>query len=159
VIHNDTRDPGTTARVPTNAGLDVPKPADDDGPVSLDTPINPGGDNYFPVFPYPSYTRMTEADMLDLKAWLFSQAPVSQTNKPHDIELPFGFRFLLGFWKALYFTPGTMDADAEKSDAWNRGAYLVTALGHCGECHTPRAVLPSRCLGGQARRAPREIRD
>ena len=51
---------------------------------------------------------------------------------------PFGWRFLVPLWKALYFTPGPFRPDPGRSGQWNRGAYLVTALGHCGECHTPR---------------------
>lgn len=103
--------------------------------------ISPGGDNYYPVFPYGSYTRMTDTDMLDLKAYLFSKSPVSQTNRPHELKLLFRFRLLVGVWKALYFTPGAMAVNTAKGEAWNRGAYLVEALGHCAECHTPRGPL------------------
>ena len=62
-------------------------------------------------------------------------------NKPHDAAPPFGWRFLLPLWKALYFTPGPFRPDKARSAEWNRGAYLVEALGHCGECHTPRGAL------------------
>ncbi len=103
--------------------------------------VAPDGSHYFPAFPYPSYTRMTERDMLDLKAYLFTLAPVVQANKPHQLKTPFGWRFLVGFWKTLYFTPGPLVPEPRKDDVWNRGAYLVRALGHCGECHTPRDAL------------------
>jgi len=68
--------------------------------------VSPGGENYYPVFPYPSYTRIGNADMLDLKAYMFTLPAVSRANRPHDVKFPFRIRFLIKFWKALYFTPG-----------------------------------------------------
>jgi mono/diheme cytochrome c family protein len=101
----------------------------------------PGGSNLFPVFPYTSFTLMTDADMRDLKAYIFSLPPSDQPNKEHDINFPFGWRFLLTPWKWLNFSEGPFEPDPNQSAEWNRGAYLVTALGHCGECHTPRGWL------------------
>lgn len=103
--------------------------------------VAPDGRHYFPVFPYPSYTRITDADLLDIKAYLFTLAPSPRVNRPHDVPPPFGWRFLLPLWKALYFTPGPLQPDRKRGEAWNRGAYLVRALGHCAECHTPRNLL------------------
>ena len=103
--------------------------------------VAPDGRHYFPVFPYPSYTGITERDILDLKAYLFTRPPAKTANKPHDAAPPFGWRFLVPLWKALYFTPGPFRDDPARSAQWNRGAYLVTALGHCAECHTPRDGL------------------
>ena len=103
--------------------------------------VAPDGRHYFPVFPYPSYTGITDRDLLDLKAYLFTRPPAKTANKPHDTAPPFGWRFLVPLWKALHFTPGPFRADPGRSGQWNRGAYLVTALGHCGECHTPRDGL------------------
>ena len=108
---------------------------------ALRSGIAPDGSHYFPVFPYPSYTGITDRDILDIKAYLFTTAPVSKTNKEHDTLPPFGSRLLLGPWKTLNFTPGPFKPDPERSRQWNRGAYLVRALGHCGECHTPRNLL------------------
>ncbi len=102
--------------------------------------VSPNGDHYFPVFPYTSFTKMTERDMLDLKAYIFSLPPVNQPNRPHEVKFPFGFRFLLGFWKMLHFTPGAFKPDPSMSAELNRGTYLVKALGHCAECHTPRTM-------------------
>jgi mono/diheme cytochrome c family protein len=99
------------------------------------------GSHLFPVFPYPSYSLMSDADMADLKAYLFSLPPVTRENRPHEVRRPFGWRFLIAGWKALFFTPGPFRPDAAHDDKWNRGAYLATALGHCGECHTPRNAL------------------
>ena len=103
--------------------------------------VAPDGRHYFPVFPYPSYTGITDRDLLDLKAYLFTRPPAKTANKPHDTAPPFGWRFLVPLWKSLYFTPGPFRADPGRSRQWNRGAYLVTALGHCSECHTPRDGL------------------
>lgn len=103
--------------------------------------MGPDGKHYFPVFPYTSFTRMTQQDLLDLKAYLFSIPPVRQANRPHALRFPFGWRVGLMGWKWLYFQPGPFEPDATQSAEWNRGAYLVTAQAHCGECHTPRNLM------------------
>jgi len=99
------------------------------------------GSHYFPAFPYPAFTGMVESDLRDLWAYLRSLPATSKVNRAHELKFPFGMRFLVTFWKWLYFTPGPVVADASVSAAVNRGAYLVGALGHCGECHTPRSFL------------------
>jgi mono/diheme cytochrome c family protein len=101
----------------------------------------PDGSNYFPVFPYPSFTNITDADALSIKAYLFSQAPVHQANRAHEIAFPFSWRFLQLGWKTLFFREGPFRPDPAHDASYNRGAYLVTALAHCGECHTPRNML------------------
>lgn len=101
----------------------------------------PDGSHYFPVFPYTSFSGMRDEDMRALKAYIFSLPAVERANRPHEIDFPFGWRFLQGFWKWLNFTPGPFEPDPEREAAWNRGAYLVEALGHCKECHTPRGAL------------------
>ena len=101
----------------------------------------PDGSNYFPAFPYPSFTRISDGDLRDLWAYLQTLAPSSRASQAHDLRLPFGWRFLVTAWKWFFFTPGPVVSDAGRSPAVNRGAYLVNALGHCGECHTPRNFL------------------
>ena len=103
--------------------------------------IRPDGANYFPVFPYTSFTGITASDALAMKAYLFSLSPVRQQNRPHDVAFPFSWRFLQTGWKLLFFTTGPFQPVPGQSTAYNRGAYLVTALAHCGECHTPRNFL------------------
>ena len=114
--------------------------------------VRPDGSNYFPVFPYPSFTKITDDDARAIKAYLFAQPAVRQSNHAHDVAFPFSWRFLLNGWKLLFFNPGPCRPAPERSEAYNRGAYLVTALAHCGECHTPRnwfgATEPSRFLAG-----------
>jgi len=102
---------------------------------------SPRGEHYFPVFPYVSYTRISERDMRDLWAYLQTVPAVARSEPPHEVSLIFGSRFLAGLWKLIYFKPETLAIDPGKSPEWNRGAYLVEALGHCGECHTPRGML------------------
>ena len=101
----------------------------------------PSGASYFPVFPYTSFTRMSDGDIADLFAYLKTREPVAQANKSHEIRFPFGWRFLMRFWRLLYFDEGPLQPVAGKPDDWNRGRYLVEAVAHCGECHTPRNAL------------------
>lgn len=103
--------------------------------------LSPAGDHLYPAFPYPSYTHMREEDMLAIKAYIFSLPAVRQENRAHDLGFPYSWRATLGVWKWLNFTPGEIAPDADRSSSWNRGAYLVEALTHCGECHTPRGAL------------------
>ena len=101
----------------------------------------PDGTRYYPAFPYTAFTKMTDDDMLALKAYIFTLPAVDQADRPHELDFPFGWRFLVRFWNWFAFEPGAFAPDPEKSAEWNRGAYLVEALGHCGECHTPRTMI------------------
>ncbi len=100
--------------------------------------VAPDGSHYYPAFPYTSYTRMTRQDLLDMKAYLDTVKPVRSVVPPHDLRFPYNFRFALGVWKWLFFQPAAFKPDPRQSSSWNRGAYLVTGPGHCGECHTAR---------------------
>jgi mono/diheme cytochrome c family protein len=100
--------------------------------------VNPQGANLYPAFPYTSYAGITRDDLLAIKAYLFSVPPVHQPSREHDLPWYLSYRFVLGGWKWLNFNPGVYTPDPSRSAAWNRGAYLVRHLGHCGECHTPR---------------------
>ena len=102
---------------------------------------SPGGHPLYPAFPYPSYTRMTLQDLVDLKAYLGTVKPVANRVPAHDLRFPFGFRPLLKGWRLLFFEPGLFQPDPTKPESWNRGAYIVNGPGHCGECHTPRNAL------------------
>ena len=101
----------------------------------------PDGSNYFPAFPYPSFTKISDADLHDLWAYLRTLPPSSKPSRQHDLHFPFGFRFAVSVWKWLFFSPGAFTPSPRASTAINRGAYLVQALGHCGECHTPRNFI------------------
>ena len=102
---------------------------------------SPGGSHYYPAFPYTSFTKMTDADMRDLRAYIFSLPVSDQPNQPHDLGFPFSIRALLGGWKMANFDAGEFAPDPAVPDEVNRGAYLVEALTHCAECHTPRTRL------------------
>lgn len=106
----------------------------------------------YPAFPYTEYTRVTRADSDALYAYLRSVPAVSQANRPPELEFPYDQRALLAAWRALYFKPGVLEADAGQSVQWNRGRYLVEGLGHCAACHTPRnslgALRSDQALGG-----------
>ena len=95
----------------------------------------------YPAFPYPSYTYVTRADSDAIYAYLRSLAPVRQANRPHALRFPFETQAALAVWRALFFRPGRLADDPTRSALWNRGAYLVQGLGHCGACHTPRNAL------------------
>lgn len=114
--------------------------------------VAPDGTHYYPAFPYPSFTKIVDADLRDLWAYLSTLPSASRPSQPHDLRFPFRWRFLMVIWKWLFFTPGPYASDPKLSSAVNRGAYLVQALGHCGECHTPRNFLGgpkrSRFLAG-----------
>ena len=101
----------------------------------------PDGAHYFPAFPYPSFTRINDRDLRDLWAYLRTLPPSNRPSEPHNLKFPFGWRWPLWFWKLLFFTPGAFTPDPAASAVLNRGSYLVNALGHCGECHTPRNFL------------------
>jgi cytochrome c5 len=105
--------------------------------------VSPKGENYFPVFPYTSFTRVTRDDLLAIKAYLMSIPPVKKARMKDETYFPFSWRFLQYGWKILFFYPyqGVYRYDAAKSAEWNRGAYIVQGLGHCGECHTPRNIF------------------
>lgn len=115
--------------------------SDDDFADAMLKGVGPDGDNYFPVFPYPTYTKMTREDALAIKAYLFTLPPVTRANARHDVPPPFGWRWTVSIWKLLFFDEARFVPDGTKADDWNRGAYLVEALTHCGECHTPRNFM------------------
>jgi mono/diheme cytochrome c family protein len=102
---------------------------------------SPTGENYFPVFPYTSYTKMTASDKSALWAYIQSQPAIATENRSHDLSWFIFSRKLMGIWRLGNFTPGAYADDLTKSRQWNRGAYLATAVVHCGECHTPRGSL------------------
>jgi mono/diheme cytochrome c family protein len=100
--------------------------------------IGKGGKYLYPAMPYDAYTKMTAADMDAL--WAYMRSIPAARNVPPDNTLPFPFtvRDGLAVWQKLYFQPGPFVPDSSRDRQWNRGAYLVQALAHCSDCHTPR---------------------
>jgi mono/diheme cytochrome c family protein len=103
--------------------------------------IAPDGRHLYPVFPYTAYTRVTDQDVHAIYAYLRSLKAVRYTPPPNELHFPFSVRSLLAGWNLLYLEAGRYVPDRAKSAEWNRGAYLVQGLGHCGACHTPRTAL------------------
>lgn len=99
------------------------------------------GHNLYPAMPYPSYAKMSEDDMRALFAYLQQGlAATKQANKKSEMHWPFSMRWGLALWNWLFLEETSFKADAKNDAAWNRGAYLVQSLGHCGVCHTPRGI-------------------
>ena len=103
--------------------------------------IGKGGKYLYPAFPYSSYALMSDNDVLAIKAYLGSLEPVKYTPPPNDVSFPFNQRYLMLFWNSLFKPSHRFRPNEDQSAEWNRGAYLVEALGHCGDCHTPRNLL------------------
>lgn len=105
--------------------------------------IGKQGERLYPAFPYAAYTYLTADDVLAIKAYLFSQPPVRSEAPEHTLRFPYNQRWLMAVWALLYNPNKRFEPVADRSSAWNRGAYMVEALGHCGDCHTPRTPLQS----------------
>lgn len=99
------------------------------------------GKRLYPAFPYAAYTYITDEDVLAIKAYLFSLAPVHNSAPGNALSFPFNQRWLMTFWGALFNPDKRFEPLPEQSVEWNRGAYLVEGLAHCGDCHTPRNLM------------------
>lgn len=113
----------------------------DDLWMALHRGERPDGASLYPACPYPSLTRVSRGDVDAIYAYLQTVPPAARENGAHDLDFPFNYRALLPLWRALYFEPATYVPRPGKSDAWNRGAYLVRGPGHCFECHRERNFL------------------
>jgi thiosulfate dehydrogenase len=99
------------------------------------------GHNLYPAMPYPSYVKIGDQDMRALYAYLMQGlAPVAQPNQPSQMKFPFNLRWGLSLWNMVFLDKTPFRPDSGKDAVWNRGAYLVQSLGHCGACHTPRGL-------------------
>lgn len=103
--------------------------------------IHRDGRHLYPAFPYNHFAKASEADLQALYAYLMAQPAVRQENRDNALAFPFNLRPLMAGWNLLFHSPAPFAADPAKSEIWNRGAYLVEGLGHCGACHTPRNAL------------------
>ncbi|MDN5679483.1 MAG: cytochrome c [Ewingella sp.] len=99
------------------------------------------GHHLYPAMPYPSFNKITDSDTRDLYLYFTQRvAPVAQTNRPSDIPFPLNMRWPLAVWNQAFLQQKPYYSDPQQTADWNRGAYLVQGLGHCGSCHTPRGV-------------------
>jgi mono/diheme cytochrome c family protein len=99
------------------------------------------GRNLYPAFPFDHFTRVTDEDVSAIYAYIMTRDAVPSRVPANRLKFPMNVRSLLSGWKALYFDRGVYRPDPARSAEWNRGAYLVEGLGHCGACHTPRNSL------------------
>ena len=106
--------------------------------------VSPAGEPYYPAFPYPFFTKLTDQDIADLWAAFKTVPPASVPSKPQDMKFPFSFRDGLKLWRAAFVDVTPFEPDPSKSDSWNRGKYIVEGPAHCGACHTPRNVAGAR---------------
>jgi mono/diheme cytochrome c family protein len=100
--------------------------------------IGRAGARLYPAMPYASYTYMSDADALAIKAYLFTLKPLHAPAPTNTLVFPFNQRNLMSIWSVFFNPDKRYEPNIERSPEWNRGAYLVEALAHCGECHTPR---------------------
>jgi mono/diheme cytochrome c family protein len=115
--------------------------SDEDFWNAMHSGVRPNGQHLYPAFPYPWFTKLTHEDVLAIKAYLDSVPAVRQAAKPPHLPWPMTVRESVAGWNAMFFKEGTYRPDPSKSPEWNRGAYLVEGLGHCGACHSPKNLL------------------
>jgi mono/diheme cytochrome c family protein len=99
------------------------------------------GKRLYPAMPYPAYTKMTDDEVLALRAYFATVAPVSNRVVSNQLPFPLNIRLAMAVWNGLNFTPGRYQPNPQKSATWNRGAYIVEGPAHCGTCHTPKTLL------------------
>jgi mono/diheme cytochrome c family protein len=114
--------------------------SDNDFVRALHQGVAKDGSQLYPAFPFTSYTGLSRDDAVAMKAYLFSLPPVHAPARPNELSFPFNQRWTLAFWSLAFLDQHRFHADPQASEIENRGAYLATALGHCGECHTPRNI-------------------
>ena len=101
----------------------------------------PDGSHLYPAMPYPYYRKLTREDVLDIRAYLATVAPVHNEVTGTELPFPLSIRAMVGLWNAMYFADQPFTGDPQRSAQWNRGAYLVQGAGHCAACHTPKGIV------------------
>jgi mono/diheme cytochrome c family protein len=108
---------------------------------AMQSGVNRDGQHLYPTFPYDHFTHVSDDDDRALYAFLMTQRPVHAPARENQLAFPFNQRVAVAGWKVLFLRHGSYQPDSTKSAEWNRGAYLVEGLAHCGACHTPRNAL------------------
>ena len=103
--------------------------------------VDRAGQHLYPTFPYDHFTNVTDEDDRALYAFLMTRQGVHAPARANELAFPLNQRFVVAGWKLLFLRRGTYRPDSTQSAEWNRGAYLVEGLAHCGACHTPRNAL------------------
>jgi mono/diheme cytochrome c family protein len=99
------------------------------------------GSRYYPAFPYPYFTKLIRDDILAIRAYLATLTPFRNEAPPPALYWPLNYRVVMRVWNWLFFKPGILEPDQQKSTAWNRGRYLAEGVAHCGACHTPKNLF------------------
>ena len=115
--------------------------SDDDFYSALRFGVAPDGSRYYPAFPYLNFTKLTRQDIFAIRAYLATLTPVSNPPRAPELRWPFNYRAVMRGWNWLFFQPGILMPDQQKSAEWNRGRYLVEGVAHCGACHTPKNMF------------------
>jgi mono/diheme cytochrome c family protein len=110
--------------------------------------VGKGKRHLYPAMPYTSYRQMTEEDVDAVFAYLMTREPMRVKNRDNKLPFPFNIRSSLAFWNLVNLRRDGFKADPSRSEIWNRGRYIVDALAHCGECHTPRNVMEAMTQAG-----------
>ena len=103
--------------------------------------VDRDGRHLYPAFPYDHFTKTSDSDLAAIYAFVMTREPVRAATPPSKLPFPLDIRLITAGWQLLFFKEGEFRAEAAKSEMWNRGAYLVEGLGHCGSCHTPRNLF------------------
>jgi len=126
--------------------------SDDDFYSALRFGVARDGSRYYPAFPYPHFSKLTRQDIFVIRTYLATLTPVKNTAPAPDLRWPLNYRVVMRAWNWLYFKPGIIMPDQQKSTEWNRGRYLVEGISHCGACHTPKNIFGAdkrgRAFGG-----------
>jgi mono/diheme cytochrome c family protein len=130
-----------TTNITPDPETGIGKWTEEDFEKALRQGVSKDGHNLYPAMPYPSYTKVRDDDVKALYAYFMKGvAPVNQANRAPDIPFPLNMRWPLKFWNMVFLDKGVYRDKDGKDVAWNRGAYLIQGLGHCGSCHTPRGI-------------------
>jgi mono/diheme cytochrome c family protein len=108
------------------------------------------GHYLYPAFPYDYFAKVTDDDLKAIYAYLMTRPPVAQPAAQNELGFPFNIRLLMAGWNMLFLQGGVFQPDPAKDEEWNRGAYLVEGLGHCGACHSPRNIFGAAARSGDA---------
>lgn len=115
--------------------------SDEDFYNAMHRGIRPDGTKLYPAFPYPYFTKLTRDDVSAIRAYLNTLDSVSNKRLDNALVWPLNHRVFMRGWNMLFFEEGTFVPNPDKSEEWNRGAYLVKGAAHCGACHTPKNIL------------------
>jgi mono/diheme cytochrome c family protein len=130
-----------TTNITPDPETGIGKWTEEDFEKALRQGVSKDGHNLYPAMPYPSYTKVRDDDVKALYAYFMKGvAPINQANRAPDIPFPLNMRWPLKFWNMVFLDKGVYRDKDGKDVAWNRGAYLIQGLGHCGSCHTPRGI-------------------